>query len=61
MMWMTAGQRYECTVRHFARMLGLEHQLTMEPESQIHTYNVLKLDEMQFMYAPGAKAHPPKI
>jgi hypothetical protein len=33
----------------------------MEPESQIHTYNVLKLDEMQFMYAPGAKARSPKI
>jgi hypothetical protein len=61
MKWMTAQQLYEFTVCHFAWMLGLEHQLTMEPESQIHTYNVLKLDEMQFMYAPGAKARPPKI
>jgi hypothetical protein len=61
MKWMIAGQQYECTVRRFARMLGLEHQLTMEPESPIHTYNVLKLHEMQFMYAPGAKGHPPKI
>jgi hypothetical protein len=42
-------------------MLGLEHQLTMPPEARIHTYNVLKLDEMQFMYAPGAMATPPKI
>jgi hypothetical protein len=42
-------------------MLGLEHQLTMPPEARIHTYNVLKLDEMQFMYAPEAVAHPPKI
>jgi hypothetical protein len=33
----------------------------MKPESQIHTYNVLKLDDMQFMYAPGAKACPLKI
>jgi hypothetical protein len=33
----------------------------MEPESQIHTYNVLKLDDMLIMYAPGAKARPPKI
>jgi hypothetical protein len=33
----------------------------MEPESRIHTYNVLMLDEMQFMHAPGAKARPPKI
>jgi hypothetical protein len=42
-------------------MLGLEHPLTMSLEARIHTYNVLKLDEMQFMYAPGAVAHPPKI
>jgi hypothetical protein len=41
--------------------LGLEHQLTMPLEARIHTYNVLKLDEMQFIYAPGAVAHPPKI
>jgi hypothetical protein len=42
-------------------MLGLEHQLTTEPEARIHTYNVLKLDELQFMYAPGVVAHPSKI
>jgi hypothetical protein len=45
-MWMTVGQPYECTVRCFAWMLGLEHQLIMEPEARIHTYNVLKLEEM---------------
>jgi hypothetical protein len=33
----------------------------MEPEARIQTFNVLKLDEMQFMYAPGAMAHPPKV
>jgi hypothetical protein len=49
------------TVHEFARMLGLEHQLTMEPVARIHSFNMLKLDEMQFMYAPGAVAHPPKI
>jgi phage terminase large subunit len=61
MMWMIAGQQYDCTVHHFAQMLWLEHQLTMEPEARIHTYNVLKLEEMQFLYAPGAKARPLKI
>jgi hypothetical protein len=30
-------------------------------EARIHTFGVLKLDEMQFMYAPGAKAHLPKV
>jgi hypothetical protein len=60
-MWMTAGQPYECTVRCFAWMLGLEHQLIMEPEARIHTYNVLKLEEMQFMYALGTKARLLKI
>jgi hypothetical protein len=39
----------------------LEHQLTIEPEARIHTYNILKKEEMLFMYAPGAKANPPKI
>jgi hypothetical protein len=34
--------------------------LTMEPEARIHTFNVLKLEEMHFMYALGAMAHPPK-
>jgi hypothetical protein len=33
----------------------------MEPGARIHSFNVLNLDEMQFMYAPGAVAHPPKI
>jgi hypothetical protein len=42
-------------------MLGLEHQLTMPPEARIHTYNVLTLDDMQFKYASGAVATPPKI
>jgi hypothetical protein len=42
-------------------MLGHEHQLTMEPEARIHSFNVLRLDKMQFIYAPGAVAHPPKI
>jgi hypothetical protein len=46
LMWMTAGQQYECMVHRFAWMLGLEHQLTMEAEARIHTYNVLKLEEM---------------
>jgi hypothetical protein len=58
---MTDGQRYETIVRGFVWLLGLEHQLTMEPEAQIHTYEVLKLDEMQFMYTPGVEAHPPKV
>jgi hypothetical protein len=58
---MTDGQRCAITVLEFAQILGLEHQLTMKQEAQIHTYNVLKLDEMQFMYALGAVACPPKI
>jgi hypothetical protein len=33
----------------------------MESRARIHSYNVLNLDEMQFMYAPGAIAHPPKV
>jgi hypothetical protein len=33
----------------------------MEPAAQIHSFNVLKLDEMQFMYALGAVARLPKI
>jgi hypothetical protein len=45
-LWMTDGQRCAITVCEFARMLGLEHQLTMPPEARIHIYNVLKLDEM---------------
>jgi hypothetical protein len=61
LMWMTDGQRYETTVCVFVRLLGLEHQLTIELEAQIHTFEVLKLDEMQFIYAPGVKAHPPKV
>jgi hypothetical protein len=46
LMWMTDGQQYEITIQGFARLLGLEHQLTMEPEARIHAYGVLKLDEM---------------
>jgi hypothetical protein len=61
LLWMTDGQRCAITIREFARMLGLEHQLTMLPDAWIHTYNVLKLDAMQFMYAPGVVARPPKI
>jgi hypothetical protein len=60
-MWMSAGQKYEITVRGFAHLLGLEHQLEMPLEARIHTFGVLKLDEMQFMYTPGAEAHPPKV
>jgi hypothetical protein len=33
----------------------------MESESQIHSFNVLKLDEMQFMCAPSVIIHPPKV
>jgi hypothetical protein len=58
---MTDGQQCVITVHEFARMLGLEHQLTMEPATQIHSFNVLKLDEMHFMYALGAVACLPKI
>jgi hypothetical protein len=58
---MEDGQQYEINVRGFARLLKLEHQLTMEPEARIHTYNVLKPEEMQFMYAPGSEAYPPKM
>jgi hypothetical protein len=61
LLWMLVGQKYEITVRGFAHLLGLEHQLEMLPEAPIHTFGVLKLDEMQFMYAPGAKAHLPKV
>jgi hypothetical protein len=61
LLWMTNGQQYEITVRGFAQLLGLEHQLEMLPEVWIHTFGVLKLDEMQFMYAPDAEAHPPKV
>jgi hypothetical protein len=42
-------------------LLGLEHQLTMESNNRIHTYNILKKEEMPFMYTPGARANPPKI
>jgi hypothetical protein len=53
--------KYEITVRGFACLLGLEHQLEMPQEARIHTFGVLKLEEMQFMYAPDAEAHPPKV
>jgi hypothetical protein len=55
LVWMTVGQQYEITVRGFSRLLGLENQLEMPLEAQIHTFGMLKLDEMQFMYAPGAE------
>jgi hypothetical protein len=61
LLWISAGQKYEITVRGFAHLLGLEHQLDMSPEARIHTFGVLKLDEMQFMYALGAEAHPPEV
>jgi hypothetical protein len=61
LLWMTYGQRCEITLHEFARMLGLEHQLSMETKARIHSFDMLKLDEMQFMYALGALAHPPKI
>jgi hypothetical protein len=35
--WMTDEQQYEILVRPFAHLLGVEHQLTMEPEPRIHT------------------------
>jgi hypothetical protein len=60
LVWMTDGEVYEITVHMFARLLGLEHQLTMEPEARVHSFNILKPEEMLFMYAPGAVAHPPK-
>jgi hypothetical protein len=61
LVWMTVGQQYEITVRGFADLLGLEHQLEMPPEARIHTFGLLKLDDMQFIYALGAEAHPPKV
>jgi hypothetical protein len=30
-------------------------------ESRIHTYGILKKEEMLFMYVPGAEANLPKI
>jgi hypothetical protein len=61
LLWMTNGQRCVITIQEIARMLGIEHQLTMLLEGRIHTYNVLKLNKMQSMYAPGVAATPPKI
>jgi hypothetical protein len=60
-LWMIYGQQCVIIVHEFAWMLGLEHQLTSEPTTQIHSFNVLKLDEMQFMYVAGVVAHTPKI
>jgi hypothetical protein len=37
----------------------LEHLHTME--SRIHTNEILKKEEMLFMYAPGVEANLPKI
>jgi hypothetical protein len=61
MVWMTDGKQYECTAHRFSWMLGLEHLLTILLEARIHTFDVLKLDEMQFMYTPGTMAHLLKI
>jgi hypothetical protein len=61
LMWMSVGQKYEITVRGFARLLRFEHELEMPPEAQIHTFGVLKLDEMQLMYALAVEAHSPKV
>jgi hypothetical protein len=61
LLWMTDGQRCAITIHDFAQMLGLVHQLTMPLEARIHTYNVLKVGDVQFMYAPGVAATPPKI
>jgi hypothetical protein len=36
---MTDGQCYEIIVRQLAHLLGLDHQLTIEPEAKIHTFN----------------------
>jgi hypothetical protein len=58
---MIDGQRYAISVQGFARLHWLEYQLTVEPDARIHTYGVLKLDKMRFMYAPGAEDHPPKV
>jgi hypothetical protein len=33
----------------------------MELAAWIHSFNVLKLDKMLFMYAPGAVVCPPRI
>jgi hypothetical protein len=33
----------------------------MPPEARIHAFGVLKLDEMQFMYALGAETHQSKV
>jgi hypothetical protein len=60
LMWITDGWVFEITVQRFARLLGLDHQLTMEPEARVNTFNVLKPEDMHFMYAPGAIAHPLK-
>jgi hypothetical protein len=61
LMWMTDRRQYEIIVCVFASLLALEHQLTMESDNRIHTYNVLKSEEMLFMYALGAKPTPLKI
>jgi hypothetical protein len=46
LMWMMDKRQYEITVSEFAHLLGLEHQLTKEPNNKIHTYNILKKDEV---------------
>jgi hypothetical protein len=45
------------TLREFAAVVGLEHQLEMP--TKIHDERILDEDQMGFMYARGAEAHPP--
>jgi hypothetical protein len=48
---------FEIIVRRFAHLHGHDHQLTLEPKARVHMFNVLKPEEMHFMYALGAVAH----
>jgi hypothetical protein len=41
LLWMIDGQQCGITIHEFVRMLGLEHQLTMELGAQIHSFNML--------------------
>jgi hypothetical protein len=46
LIWMIDVQWCEIIICKFARMLGLEHQFTAEPDARIHSCDMLKLDEM---------------
>jgi hypothetical protein len=59
LIWMTDRPQYEITRLQFDTLLVLEHLHTME--SRIHTNEILKKEEMLFMYAPGVEANSPKI